>query len=64
MPISTEADSKSHNMCPWSDEISDDLLYEGAAQFFDEEWGDKMDTSEPPATFTSAPIMQAYYKNC
>ena len=51
----TEPESKSDDSCPWSDEIKDELQYEVAAQFSDEEQEDKMDTSEPPASLLQSP---------
>ena len=50
MSLSSEPELKSDAMCPWSEELSDELLYEVAAQFSDEEQEAEMDTSEPTAT--------------
>ena len=55
VPLSTEPEQKSDDTCLLSEELSDKLLYEVAAQVFDEEQEDKMDTSEPPATWLQSP---------
>ena len=46
---------KSDDTCPWSEELSDELLYEDAAQLSVEEQEDKIDTSEPPAILLQPP---------
>ena len=33
VPISIEPESKSEDICPWSNDLFDELLYEVAAQF-------------------------------
>ena len=48
MSLSTEPESKSNVVYPWSEELSDKILYEVAAEFFDEEQEHKMNTSKSP----------------
>ena len=51
VPFSTESEPKSDDTCPWSKELSNELLYEVAAKLFDEEHKAKIDTSELPANY-------------
>ena len=55
IPLPTEPEPKSDDAYPWSDQLSDELLHDVAAQFSDEEQGDKLDTSEPPAYLLQPP---------
>ena len=55
MPLSTEPEPKSDDTCPWSDELSDNLLYEVAAHLCDGEQEDRMETSDSPTTLLPLP---------
>ena len=48
--VSTEEEPKADEVQFWLDAPSDELLYEVAARFLEEEWDDKMNAIVPPAT--------------
>ena len=54
MPLSMEPESKSDNACSCSEEFSNDLLHDVAAQLSDEQ-EDKMVTIDPPAALVQPP---------
>ena len=54
MPLSTESESKSDDVCPWS-KLSNEPLHDASAKLSDEEQGDKMDISDQPATLLQPP---------
>ena len=50
MTLCTEPKPGLGDTCPWSEKLSNELLYEDVVQLSKEEQGDKIDISEQPAT--------------
>ena len=48
--FNTKPDPRPNDACPWSEELSGKVLYKDAAQLFEEEQEDLMNTSELPVT--------------
>ena len=55
VPMLTEKEYISDDVCSWSDELCNELLYEVAAWLSDEEWENKLNTYEIPATLLQPP---------
>ena len=60
--LSTEPEPKSDDSWPWSEELSDELKYEGAVQPSDLEQEDNIDTSEWHAILLKSPKNGIYFK--